>query len=531
MDRSLCLLNGRICTLDRSQPWAEAIVTRGHRIAFVGSSAEARSIGGPSVRMIDLGGRLVLPGFIDNHAHCVQGGLHLQGINLRECRSIASFTSRIKEYVAAHRGEWISGGDWDQEGWQPRGLPRREWIDEFSGDTPVFLNRFDGHTGLANSVALRLAGISASSPDADGGVIEKDATTGEPTGILKDTAMNLVRSLMPPLSSDERERAVLVALEEAKKNGVTSIHDITAMEDLPVYRSLERAKKWTCRLYTRVPIQEYRELIAQGIRFGHGSRFLKLGSLKAFADGSLGSGTALFFDPYVGEPDNRGLAMDIVSNGDLRRWALDADRHQLQLSVHAIGDKAIDLMLSLFEEIVATNPPWDRRFRIEHGQHVRREDLPRFARLGVVVSGQPYHAIDDGVWAESRVGPARVQMTYPFRSYIGAGVALCFGSDWTVAPLNPLLGLYAAVTRRTLDGKNPTGWVPRQKISLMEAIRCYTVQNAYASFEEDLKGSIERGKLADLVVLEEDIVSLPPEAIGTARVAITIVDGIVVYEA
>jgi predicted amidohydrolase YtcJ len=522
---SLCLVNGRICTLDQNQPWAEAVLTRGHRISFVGSSAAARSLAGSSARLVDLEGRLVLPGLIDNHVHFIQGGLHLQGIDLRHCSSSEAFIARTQEYVATHRGKWISGGDWDQERWPVKKLPRKEWLDEFSKDTPIFLQRFDGHMGVANSLALRLAGISGSSPQPQGGLIEKDPSTAEPTGILKDTAMSFVYSVIPPLTFEERRRAALVAMEEARRSGITSVQDITAPEDLEVYRNLETEGKLTCRLYTRLPIQEYQQLVRDGIQRGHGSRFLKLGSLKAFADGSLGSGTALFFDPYEDEPTNRGLAMDIVTNGNLRRWALEADRHRLQLSVHAIGDRAIDMILSLFEEIVATNPSWDRRFRIEHGQHVRSEDLPRFAGLGVVVSAQPYHAVDDGVWAESRVGSRRVQMTYPFRSYIDSGVCVCFGSDWTVAPLNPLLGLSAAVTRRTLDGKHPGGWVPRQKVSVVDAVRCYTINNAYAAFEEEVKGSLERGKLADMVVLDRDIFSIPPEEIETAAVDMTILDG------
>jgi predicted amidohydrolase YtcJ len=480
--------------------------------------------------VVDLEGKLVLPGLIDNHAHFVQGGGHLEGIDLRDCRSSEAFVSRVREYAATHPEGWVSGGDWDNQRWSIKTLPRKEWLDEFSQDTPVFLQRFDGHMGIANSLALRLAGISDASPQPDGGVVEKDPSTGEPTGILKDTAMNLVNSVMPPLSFEQRRRAVVVAMEEARKNGITSVQDITAPEDLAVYKKLESEKELSCRLYTRLPIEEHHRLVRDGVEHGHGSRFLKVGSLKAFADGSLGSGTALFFEPYEDEPMNRGLAMDIVTNGSLRRWALEADRHRLQLSVHAIGDKAIDFVLSLFEEIVATNPSWDRRFRIEHAQHVRSEDLPRFVRLGVIVSGQPYHAADDGVWAESRVGSRRVHMTYPFRSYIESGVCVSFGSDWTVAPLSPFLGISAAVTRRTIDGKHPGGWVPRQKISVADAVRCYTLNNAYAAFEEGVKGSIERGKLADMVVLNRNIFSIPPEEIGTAGVEMTIFDGRVIFE-
>jgi hypothetical protein len=432
--------------------------------------------------------------------------------------------------VLSHRGEWITGGDWDHQGWQGGQLPRREWIDSFTADTPVFVQRLDGHMALANSLALSRAGITPATANPVGGSIERDPATGEPTGILKDAAMDLVAGIIPKDTPSDIMTFARRAMNHAAVHGVTSVHDITLPEQFDVFETLEQDHALTCRIYSRLPIAGYAALIGKGVRHAHGTDRLKIGSLKAFSDGSLGSGTALFFDPYDDEPGNTGLAMDIVTDGRLRAWAIEADRHQFQLSVHAIGDKANDIVLSIFEEISAKNPPWDRRFRIEHAQHVRPADIDRFRKLGVIVSAQPFHCIDDGVWAERRIGSARARTSFAFRSFIDAGVTVCFGSDWTVAPLDPLAGIYAAVTRSTVDGRRPGGWVPAQKITVEEALRCYTVNNAYASFEESVKGSIEVGKLADFVVLSEDILFVDPSRIREARVDLTVFDGHIVYE-
>jgi predicted amidohydrolase YtcJ len=529
-DNTCCFFNGIVRTQNGRHPLASAVVTKKGRIAFVGNTPDAISLAGPSADAHDLGGRLLLPGFIDNHTHFVWGGTHLLGIDLRGCRSMAAFKRTIGEVVARRRGRWVTGGDWDQEAWEIKRLPSREWVDDVSPDTPLFVQRFDGHMALANSVALTMAGITRDTADPVGGLIERDPGTGEPTGILKDSAMDLVAGIIPKQTPAEMERAVVEAQAHAMRNGITSIHDITLPEHLEVYRKMEREGTLTCRIYTRLPISGYEELVRQGIRAGHGSDLLKTGSLKAFSDGSLGSGTALFFDPYLDDPTNAGLAMEIVTNGDLRRWALDADKNGLQLSIHAIGDKANHMVLSLFQEIVGVNPPWDRRFRIEHAQHVRAEDIPLFRTLGVIVSAQPYHAVDDGVWAERRIGAERLKTTYAFRSFMDAGVTVCFGSDWTVAPLDVLAGIHAAVTRSTLDGQNAGGWIPEQKVTVEQAVRCYTVNNATAAFEEHVKGTIEVGKLADLVILNEDIYSIDPSRINRAHVDMTVFGGQIVYE-
>jgi predicted amidohydrolase YtcJ len=523
-----CFINARVHTVDPYHPAAEAVVVNGHCIVFVGSTREALKLAGDEAEIIDLGGRLLLPGFIDDHVHFVLGGEQSTGLDTRACRSKAEFLKALRTYVDAHRGGWVKGGDWDHERWTEKTLPRKEWVDPFSQDTPLFLPRFDWHMALVNSAALAQAGITRETPDPSGGRIERDPATGEATGILKDAAMDLVFDRIPRRTPEQIERYVRDALVIARHNGVTSIHDISEETHIPVYRKLAASADLTCRIFSRLPLSGYRTLVEQGIYHGSGSPFLRMGSMKAFADGSLGSNTAWFFERYLNE-DTTGLPMEVLSSGQMQEWALAADMHGLQLSIHAIGDRANSAVLDIFEEVVRRNPPWDRRFRIEHAQHLRPEDIQRFAALGVIASAQPYHAIDDGVWAESRIGAERLKTTYAFKSLLDAGVRVCFGSDWTVAPLHPLGGIHAAVTRRTLDGKNSGGWVPEQKLTVDEAVRCYTVNNAYASFEEHVKGSITPGKLGDMVVLSEDIFTIPAERIADVGVQMTVVDGNIVF--
>jgi hypothetical protein len=325
------------------------------------------------------------------------------------------------------------------------------------------------------------------------------------------------------------DNAVRLALALAREKGLTSIQDVATPAAVESYRRLRARGELTARMYCRLPISSWEDLAAAGTRVGSGDEWVRMGCLKAFADGSLGSSTALFFAPYVSDPLTRGLPSDIILDGRLSRWATAADSVRLQLSVHAIGDSANSLVLDLYERIARHNQPWDRRFRIEHAQHIHPKDFARFAGLKVIASVQPYHAIDDGRWAEGRIGFERCRTSYPFRSFLDAGVILSFGSDWTVAPLDPLLGIYAAVTRRTTDGKHPDGWIPQQKISVDDAIRAYTINNAYASFEEHEKGSIAGGKLADFVVLTDDIRTIPPAKISGVKAFMTVVGGSIVY--
>ncbi len=523
-------INGNIYTVNPEQPKAEAVVVDGEKIIYVGSTSEAKKLLNPNSEVVDLKGKFMMPGFIDDHTHFVSGGYYLQGIDLRPAKSTQQFKDILKKYVESHKGKWITGGNWDHEQWETKDLPTKEMVDSFSPNTPIFVDRFDGHMALANSYVLKLAGITKDTPNPEGGLIVKDPNTGEPTGVLKDNAMQLIYPLIPDHTEEENISAALTALEEAKKHGITSIQDITFPADLIAYQQLKKEGKLTCRIYTRMPIASYKNLVNEGIQYNFGDDMIKMGSLKAFADGSLGSSTAWFFEPYAQDSTTSGLPMDIITNGNMDKWCLDADKNKLQISTHAIGDRANAYMLDLYEKIKKENPKWDRRFRIEHAQHVRFKDIPRFAEIGVIASCQPYHAIDDGVWAEKRIGPERIKYTYPFKTFLDNGVKLCFGSDWSVAPLDALYGIYAAVTRRTLDGKNPNGWLPEQKISVEEAIKCYTINNAYAAFEEDEKGSVEKGKLADFVVLGDDILKIDPVKIKDVKVKMTILGGEIIYK-
>jgi len=521
--------NGKIWTLDKVRPTAEAVAVLNGRILAVGSSSEMSKYIARPTTVIDLRGRRMLPGFIDDHTHFMSGGFQLQNVDLRFAKSKQEFARLIKERAEKYPGRWITGGDWDHDNWPGGDLPTKELIDEFTPSTPVFVNRYDGHMVLANSYSLKLAGITKQTADPPGGMIVRDAKTGEPTGVLKDEAMTLVYKLIPDPGEQEMLEAARLGLAEARKHGITSIQDVSSTSDVRVYQMLKAGGELTARFHCRLPMAQWQEVAATGIVVPFGDEWIRLGSLKAFADGSLGSSTALFFEPYASDPSTRGLAMDVVTDGRLEKWAMGADKASLQLSIHAIGDSANSLILDLFEKIVKTNPSWDRRFRIEHAQHIHPKDFQRFAKLGVIASAQPYHAIDDGRWAEKRIGHERCETSYPFRSFLDNGVKLCFGSDWTVAPLNALLGIYAAVTRRTTDGKNPNGWFPEQKISVQEAIEAYTINNAYAVFEENEKGSISVGKLADFVVLSDDILSVDPVGIESIQVEMTVVGGKIVY--
>jgi predicted amidohydrolase YtcJ len=522
-------VNGKIWTVDKAKPNAEALAVLNGRILAVGLSSEIRKFAGARTRIVDLKGKRMLPGFIDNHTHFMSGGFQLQSVDLRYAKSEAEFASLIKTRAEKYPGRWITGGDWDHDNWPGGNLPTKELIDHSTPQTPVFVNRYDGHMALANSCVLKLAGIDKSTPDPQGGTIVRDKKTGEATGVLKDAAMNLVYRHVPDPSEEEMLEAARLALAEARKFGVTSIQDVSSGSDIHVYQILRDKGELTSRFHCRVPLSQWENLAAVGIKVPFGDEWVRVGSLKEFADGSLGSSTALFFQPFTSDPSTRGLAMDVVLDGRLEKWALAADKAGLQLSIHAIGDSANSLMLDLFEKITKTNPQWDRRFRIEHAQHIAPKDFERFVKLGVIASVQPYHAIDDGRWAEKRIGHERCKTTYAFRTFLDYGVKMCFGSDWTVAPINPILGIYAAVTRRTTDGANPNGWFPEQKITVAEAIEAYTINCAYAVFEEHEKGSITPGKMADLVVLSDDILMIDPVKIENVGVEMTIVGGKTVY--
>lgn len=525
----ILFVNGNFWTVDSARPRAEAVAVRGGKIMAVGSDDDLRPHRGPSTLVLDLKGKFVLPGLIDNHTHFMNGGFQLQNVDLRDAKDETEAIFRIKERADRFPDRWITGGDWDHDSWPGANLPTNRLLDSLVPSTPVFVNRYDGHMALANSHVLRLAGITKDTPDPPGGSIVRDPATGEPTGVLKDEAMTRVYNLIPSASDQEMLDAARLALAEARRFGLTSIQDMSFQNDLRTYQTLQSNGELTTRLYCRLPISQAENLSSLGISRSFGDEWITIGSLKAFADGSLGSSTALFFEPFVSDTSTRGLPSDIVLDGRLERWATEADKARLQLSIHAIGDSANSLILSLFEKIVRQNPLWDRRFRIEHAQHIHPKDFSRFASVGAIASVQPYHAIDDGRWAENRIGHERCLTTYPFKSFLDNNVRMCFGSDWTVAPLNPLLGIYAAVTRRTTDGVHPEGWIPEQKITVQQAIEGYTINNAFAAFEEGVKGSITPGKFADFTVLSEDLLSIDPVRIPEVKVELTMVGGKIVY--
>lgn len=536
----LIITGGRVWTGNPIQPWAEAVAIIGNRVATVGTQGEVERSVGPNTVRIDAAGGLVAPGFIDTHTHFVYASFGLSSVQLRDAATPKEFANRIGAYAATiPAGSWIQGGQWDHENWGGE-LPHRDWIDEVTADHPVAITRLDGHMLLANSAALEAAGITADTGDIAGGSIVRDPD-GRPTGILKDNAMNPVLEAIPAAPAELEDRALQNGIAHLLAQGVTTVHNMgdpaidrdgvrLAWRNLEVFERARTQATLKLRIYACIPLQDWERLRDRIAAVGTGDAWLRLGCLKGMVDGSLGSHTAAFHEPFTDAPDDTGLLIHEDDPDAIYRWAVAADAAGLQVNVHAIGDRAIDSHLDAIERIISANGPRDRRFRIEHAQHPTAEAIARFAQLGVIASMQPYHAIDDGRWAERVIGPTRARTTYAFRSFLDAGVVLAFGSDWDVAPPTPLEGIYAAVTRRTLDDANPDGWVPEQKITVEEALRAYTVAGAYASFEEDLKGSIEVGKLADIVILDRDLTRIPPAEIRDATVVVTIVDGKVAFQ-
>jgi hypothetical protein len=515
-----------VWTADPARPWAEAVAIAGERITLVGTSDEVRRAA-EGAEIIDAGGRLVVPGFIDTHVHFIDGGFRLASVQLRDAKTRDEFVSRIKAFAATvPEGTWVTGGDWDHSLWGGE-LPTREWIDAATPSTPVWINRLDGHMALANGAALKAAGVTRSTKAVAGGEIVR-GPNGEPTGVLKDNAMGLVDKVVPPPSDEMRDRALAAAMKYVNEQGVTSVHNMGSWEDLATFGRARTANALSTRIYGVVPLSDWARLEGvvsrreHGGADGRGDEWLRVGGLKGFVDGSLGSHTAAFHEPFNDAPKDKGLLVNTPE--DLYSWVSGADTAGLHVMVHAIGDRANGLLLDIYDRVQRENGPRDRRFRIEHAQHLAPADIPRFAQLGVIASMQPYHAIDDGRWAETFIGD-RIKSTYAFRSLLDGRARLAFGSDWFVAPPTPLEGIYGAVTRRTLDEKNPRGWVPEQKIGVEDALRAYTAAAAYASFDEDRRGMLAAGRAADLVMLDRDIFEIAPEAIRTVKVLLTLVAG------
>ncbi len=524
----LIIINANVRTMDDKMPKTQSIAVWQNKIIAVGSDADTKFLIGKNTRIIDAKGKLVLPGFNDSHVHFLDGGTGLSSVDLRDAKTPQEFVERIKNFAAKlPKGRWILNGNWDHENWTPANLPTKEMIDAATPDNPVFINRLDGHMALANSAALKLAGVDKNTKEVEGGVIVRDAS-GNPTGVLKDAAMSYVYKVIPEATFEQKLEAAEAATNYAASLGVTSVQDMSAGTDVGVYQELLRRGKLKTRIYAVSTLSDWQRWNKAGVRYAFGSEMLRVGGLKGFADGSLGSTTAWFYEPYLDDPKSTGLASDEIPK--MYENVIGADKAGLQVMIHAIGDRGNDEILKIYERIEKENGAKDRRFRIEHAQHLNADLIKRFASNKIIASMQPFHAIDDGRWAWKRLDEKRLKGTYAFRSLLDKGVTLAFGTDWYVAPLNPMLGIYAATTRRTLDDKNPDGWIPEQKISIEETIKAYTVGSAYAEFQENVKGTLTVGKLADFVILSDDIFTINLNEMRNTQVLTTIVDGKIVHE-
>lgn len=532
----LALVNGKVWTGDPAKPEATAVAVWRDRVLAVGADDEVKALVGPTTKVIDLKGRRVVPGFYDSHVHWLGGGQSLSEVDLKDAKDEAEFGRRLVEFdKKLPRDRWITGGNWDHDRAFGGKLPTAATIDQFVKDRPVFINRYDGHMSLANTAALKLAGVTAETKEVAGGVIDRGADGKTPTGLLRDAAASLVGRLVPEPDDAAILEAVQASQALAASVGVTSVQDMegsspaTRRKLFRLLQRLDREGKLTCRIDVRWPVAQQAQLSNLGAEANFGSPFLRVGGLKGFMDGSLGSSTAKMFAPYEGGSPNTGV---FVTEPDaMKAYVRAADAAGLNVAVHAIGDEANAALLDVYGEVAKANGPRDRRFRIEHAQHLRPEDYGRFKALGVVASMQPFHVVDDGRWAEGRIGAKRCSSSYAYRSLLDAGAVLAFGSDWPVAPLDPLTGIDAAVNRRPLDGKHPGGWFPEQKITVAEAVAAYTRGSAYAAGQEADRGVIAAGKLADLAVLGRDIFDpAEKDRIGTTKVELTVVGGKVVFE-
>ena len=523
----VALVNARVWTPGAGAPRLSSVGIVGERIAAVGA-AQVKSLTTAKTKVIDLKGAFLMPAFTDNHTHFLTGATALTQVDLLSAKDRADFAARVGAVAKARPGKWILGGSWDEQR-LGGALPTHEWIDDVTPDTPVAVPRTDLHIYLLNKVALKLAGITRDTPDPPGGVIVRDAQ-GEPTGVVKDNAKLLVERVIPPLSDAETDAIMRGGIAHGLSKGVAQAHNPEL--DWRTYESLRRLRargETDMRFYAFVPLPDWEKMAAIVAHEGRGDDWVRWGAMKALADGSLGSRTAVFHDHYDDAPDQTGVRVTTLAN--LREWITAADAHGLHVTTHAIGDQANDDVLDIYEAVAAKNGPKDRRFRIEHAQHLSATAIPRFARQKVIASVQPYHAIDDGRWAVKRIGPERLKGTYAFKSLMDAGATVTFGSDWPVAPLDPLTGVYGAVTRRTIDGANPNGWLPEQKVTVEQALTAYTTNNAFAGFMDDRTGKVAPGYYADLTVLDADLTTIDPLKIPDVKVLHTFVGGKARYSA
>ena len=523
--------NGVVWTADQKIPSATAMVLNEGVFLFVGEDKEALSMATDRTEIIDLKGNFVTPGFIDNHVHFISGGLQLSRVNLNDVLSKQEFQARIIEFDRVlPKSSWILGGNWDHELWG--GIyPDKSWIDEVVSDRPVFLDRLDGHMALANTKAMNLAGINSSTLDPPGGVIIRDQNS-DPTGVLKDLAMDLVQTIIPEESSEEMDRALDRAMDYALSLGITQVHDMGSWTDLETYRRNHSKENLKIRIKIYPWYTNWKNIIKYVQDYGPGDDWLRWNGIKGMMDGSLGSRTAWMHKPYLhghNHNDKEKLptlgVITIKDTTDFKYLLRETDNAGIQHAVHAIGDRANDWIINQFKDIANEHGSRDRRGRIEHSQHLSENAIREFASQNIIPSMQPYHLFDDGSWAHKRIGYDLLSRTYIFNTLIKSGANLTFGSDWTVAPLNPATGIFAAVTRKTRDGKNEDGWFPNEKISVEDALRCYTINNAYAAFWEKTTGSITVGKNADFIVHSMNYFDIDPEMILESKILRTVVGG------
>ena len=542
----LVLTNGRIYTGIASHPWAGAIAISGEKIVGVtgddsSANAQIKSWSGPKTRILDLHGQFAMPGFTDAHVHLAGGAFVKLQVNLDGVRSVAELQKGVRDRLHEFGpGEWIIGFGWDHTLWPVKKFPTRQDLDSISTDRPMFFGRVDGHVAVVNSLALKIAGIAAATPDPPGGEIERDPKTGEPTGMLKEgSAMGLVERHIPAYSEAQRRRVFALALDEASQFGVTSIQDNSVIslpdtdnygwQNFLVLRQLEQNGTLNVRITEWLPfafpIAHLEEMRREG---GTTDPWLKTGALKAILDGSLGSRTAALLAPYSDDAATSGILR--IKPDTLLPMAIERDRAGFQLAFHAIGDRANRIALDAFAAAEAANGPRERRDRVEHAQVIAPDDFARFASLGVIASMQPSHLLDDERWAADRIGPERIKGAYAWHTIEELGVRLAFGTDYPVESLNPLRGVYACVTRELPGGGPQGGWQPQEKLSMDDCLRAYTSGSAYAEFEEKRKGTIAPGMLADIVVFPVDITRISPRDLLTTKVAMTIAGGRIVYE-
>ncbi|MFC1556033.1 amidohydrolase [candidate division KSB1 bacterium] len=532
------LINGTVWTGDDNNSLVEAFASGHGKITSIGTTKEILANKGKNTIVYDAQSNLIVPGFTDSHVHFLTGGLSLMEVNLSGVCSRKEFEERIsRQHSKLEKNEWMCGSGWDDTKINrsdinsKTGLPDSSWIDSVCSDRPVYLAKYDMHTALVNKKALEFANITSSTENPFGGEIVRDPVSGEPTGILKDTAMKLVEEKIPPSSRQTQTKALFAACEDAARNGVTAVHDMTPFEDLEIVAEAARNDDFTVRFRTFQPIKFMDKIIEEQQKYSDPrlqERF-RIAGVKAFSDGSLGSHTAYFYDEYSDTPGNFGLPNDIfLPEGNLNKILIDADAKGLQVVVHAIGDKANSMVLDVYCDVLRQNGPRDRRWRIEHAQHVIVLDIERYKECGVVASMQPYHIIIDTCWIRNRIGEKRCKDAYIFRSFLDNDVEIAFGSDWTVAPMNPILGIDAAVNRVPAGEEKP--WHPEQRISIEEAVRSYTSTPAYSVFDENFYGKIIPGMRADCVVLSQDILTCPKEEIPDTEILATIFDGNIVYE-